>query len=1063
MEFVIMVAAFIMAVVALNKIARLNFRVTSLTSNVSDLATLVAKLQKKQAQIEEQEIPADAAAPVRSAPVSSAPRKPKPLKAVAAAISAKAGAVSEPAHPVNFGSRGNDEESQASSNLSDASKRSDDSKPAAAGPLPAADKPLVTAKPQAPKRDMEQAIASRWFVWVGGLAIAVGGLLFVKYAYDNGYISPALQISLGLALAAALIFAGERLRRASPLPTESNYVPAALSAAGLVIAFASVFAAYALYELIQPATAFIGLALIGIAALFLSLRQGPLIAALGLLGSYATPTIIPSGHPSAWTFFPYLLIIMAACFAVLRKRPWAWLGYAAIAGSAAWSFLWLAGPYQLEDTIALGLFALAFGTIALFGMSLKDVLSETSGSLQNPVQMSGPLMIGATGVAVASLVLATLVLRSGHSGSALVLFFAGMACVAAFSWFKRGKSLAAAAAALLSLIVLMGWREAAFHEWVMEESGLWTTVLLGEAPQFMNWMLGAGLAFTALGIIGYVRRHTPLTWASIAAGSALLFVTGAWARVDGLMTFQAWAMLAAGAALVLLAAVWLRRSYMTQPSDNLAAGILCAGSALLALFAADRLFDHIWLTLACAALALGYACLARPLAVKMLGPVSAALGTLVTLRLFAARELWLDERALPLGPHWPLYGYGVPVVLLFLASRWLKSTRHAQSAISLEAISLGLAISLVSLELRVLIGGGLTAEHPQLLEMSAHILTWLGAAYGLLYRQRLYSSLVATWGARVLIAASALALIGGPLLVLNPMLSGEVLQGGSFFNALLLAFLAPASLLWLIARRLAPAGLELFRPAIELFAVFLLTVFAAVEIKRLYNGPLLSIWPSDEVEASLHILAWLGLACALVWGASLLSPPASVWGARALIALSAVGIIFGSMAVFNPVLSGIPLRGGAVFNSLLLSYVAPIALLAFIAQRLGALGWTSFRPAFGGAALLLSMAYLTLETKRLFQGPDMVARALSNAESYAYSAVWLAAALALFLAGIRLAQKYVRYAGLGVIVLVVLKVFLLDMSNLEGLYRIASFMGLGLCLVAIGWLYQRFVQKPAAP
>jgi uncharacterized membrane protein len=40
----------------------------------------------------------------------------------------------------------------------------------------------------------------------------------------------------------------------------------------------------------------------------------------------------------------------------------------------------------------------------------------------------------------------------------------------------------------------------------------------------------------------------------------------------------------------------------------------------------------------------------------------------------------------------------------------------------------------------------------------------------------------------------------------------------------------------------------------------------------------------------------------------------------------------------------------------------------------------------------------------------------------------------------------------------VLKVFIGDMSNLEGLLRIASFVGLGFCLVGIGWLYQRFVR-----
>ena len=41
-----------------------------------------------------------------------------------------------------------------------------------------------------------------------------------------------------------------------------------------------------------------------------------------------------------------------------------------------------------------------------------------------------------------------------------------------------------------------------------------------------------------------------------------------------------------------------------------------------------------------------------------------------------------------------------------------------------------------------------------------------------------------------------------------------------------------------------------------------------------------------------------------------------------------------------------------------------------------------------------------------------------------------------------------------------------DLSELEGLYRAVSFLGLGLCLIGVGWLYQRFVvaedQPPAA-
>ena len=44
-----------------------------------------------------------------------------------------------------------------------------------------------------------------------------------------------------------------------------------------------------------------------------------------------------------------------------------------------------------------------------------------------------------------------------------------------------------------------------------------------------------------------------------------------------------------------------------------------------------------------------------------------------------------------------------------------------------------------------------------------------------------------------------------------------------------------------------------------------------------------------------------------------------------------------------------------------------------------------------------------------------------------------------------------------ILILTVCKVFLSDMAALGGLYRVFSFLGLGLCLVLIGYLYQRFV------
>ena len=786
--------------------------------------------------------------------------------------------------------------------------------------------PLVK-KPQ-PKQDMEQALASRWFVWIGGVAIAIGGLLFVKYAYDNGLISPTLQIFLGLLLGAALVFAGDALHRKTPATAEPNYVPAALSAAGLTTAFGSIYAAYALYALVQPATAFMGLALVALGALALSLHQGPLIAALGLLGSYVTPMMISTPDPSGWSFFPYLLIIMGASFAVLRKRPWWWLGYASITGSALWSFLWLGGPFEGADIMPLGLFALCIGAVSLFTISGRSILASASGSLLNPMGMTDSLKLGSIGGVAASLVLAALVVKSGHSGSALALFFIGMTCVATLSWFKEGDTAAAPAAALLSFIVLMVWEQAAFNEWAMDESGLWSSILGGDAQPFLRWMLAAGAAFTALGLAGVFRKSPPVTWGILAAGSAVFYLMGVWGRADGLLSDTTWAFLGAVAAAVLLSAVWLRRGKITASDDNFTAGILAIGSAGLILFAEDRMFNGVWLTIGMAILAVTYAYSARTLALKLLGPIAASLGSLTALRLFVSRELWNDDRTLPLGQHWPIYGYGIPIVLFYFGAHWLKSSGHNKSAIALEGISLGLAISLVSLELRVLIGGGLTTDEPQLLEVAAHILTWLGAAYGLMYRRQIFSSLISLWGARIL----------------------------------------------------------------------------------------------------------LGVSCA--------------------------AILTVSLAALNPIATEDPIPGNVVFNALLLAYLAPVVLLGFIARRLDALGWLRFRPAIGILALVLAMTYVTLETKRVFQGPALVAWSLSGAESYAYSAVWLVSALALFAAGIRLGRQYIRYAGLCVMVLLVLKVFLWDMSGLEGLYQIGSFLGLGLSLVVIGWLYQRFVQKP---
>jgi uncharacterized membrane protein len=102
-------------------------------------------------------------------------------------------------------------------------------------------------------------------------------------------------------------------------------------------------------------------------------------------------------------------------------------------------------------------------------------------------------------------------------------------------------------------------------------------------------------------------------------------------------------------------------------------------------------------------------------------------------------------------------------------------------------------------------------------------------------------------------------------------------------------------------------------------------------------------------------------------------------------------------------------------------------------------------------------AYLTLEVTRLYHDPVLTEGLTSNAEQYTYSAVWLVFGVAQLAAGILLGSLPLRLASAAVVILTVLKVFLVDMSDLTGIFQALSFLGLGAVLIGIGWFYQRLL------
>ena len=78
--------------------------------------------------------------------------------------------------------------------------------------------------------------------------------------------------------------------------------------------------------------------------------------------------------------------------------------------------------------------------------------------------------------------------------------------------------------------------------------------------------------------------------------------------------------------------------------------------------------------------------------------------------------------------------------------------------------------------------------------------------------------------------------------------------------------------------------------------------------------------------------------------------------------------------------------------------------------------------------------------------------------------VWLALGALLLLYGVWRHMQGARIASGLFVLAATLKIFLYDMSGLEGLMRALSFIGLGLVLIGIGLLYQKlvFARRPPA-
>jgi uncharacterized membrane protein len=106
-------------------------------------------------------------------------------------------------------------------------------------------------------------------------------------------------------------------------------------------------------------------------------------------------------------------------------------------------------------------------------------------------------------------------------------------------------------------------------------------------------------------------------------------------------------------------------------------------------------------------------------------------------------------------------------------------------------------------------------------------------------------------------------------------------------------------------------------------------------------------------------------------------------------------------------------------------------------------------------ANILAIAALSLEVWDVFGRMPSLGIDRGHAQELALSMLWLVWALGLLGAGLWKKSQAIRWQALVLLGVVIVKVFLFDLSFLEKFYRIVSFLLLGLALMLISFYYQR--------
>ncbi len=238
---------------------------------------------------------------------------------------------------------------------------------------------------------------------------------------------------------------------------------------------------------------------------------------------------------------------------------------------------------------------------------------------------------------------------------------------------------------------------------------------------------------------------------------------------------------------------------------------------------------------------------------------------------------------------------------------------------------------------------------------------------------------------------------------------------------------------------------------IESAVVSLFAVFVMMMLRRWLDT--LNVSGDTHWNVTLIAMVWLLSASVQAWRMKLPGFMRKVRMALGgMFALGGVGTLLVALVLgfpfehYNAQILGWPL-----VNTLAIAYLLPAALFVAVAWKMPHLP-AKLRLGLGAAAAGLSLLWGITSIAHFWRGAYLAQEPMLQPELYTYTVAMLALGAALLYQAIARRSDLLRRVAMGAIALTVAKVFLVDISGLDGLMRVFSFLALGLSLAGLAWL-----------